>query len=198
MFALIENGIITSTVAVIPDPPNPIPAGYAPPDYRPVVDGQIPPHTNPFSDIVITPVSAWIVEPMQVIRSWIEVVPTLADSRRAKERQIKRMELEESASGITVTRAPYGAMTFAINAVTNLLVCERVCDLAIRRGGASEVEATRPLLLADGSTVIVTCGDALSIIHDFLTQYDARQLAHEAKVRAARTATTIEDLNAIE
>lgn len=187
-YAVVDNGSVVSVLLVQP--------GFTPDQsiHRVVNQGNRPAQTSIASDVRQ---SGWTITDTEAIRVWEQVAVPVDVARGRKERLADAQKSSEDAPGITVTLAPYGAMTFAADAAIDMLVCAYLCDVEIRSGGRAAADMLRPLMLADGSLVEVKCGDALKIIHSFLTQHRTRHLAHATKLRAVRLATTTAELEAI-
>ena len=100
------------------------------------------------------------------------------------------------AKKITINLAPYGNMTFATDALNDMLACAYVCDVEIR-GNPALRDAMVDLPLIDHSTVSVKCIHALAIAKEFCKTHRARNIALHNKLRAAALATTIEQVTSI-
>lgn len=185
MFALIQDSQIAAVVAEIP-------AGSAL-DYRLVVDGVAPTLSTTFSIAIEKPASQWTIEPTQVVREFVEFVPPMSDCRAIKKARDSLAAGVTRAQGITVTLAPYGAMTFAHDSVLDLIACSTLCDYSIRASSAA-AESNTLMVLMNGSTMSVKLKDAGRIVRDFLTAYRGAYLALATKHHTAKNAANFNEL----
>lgn len=173
-----------------------IPLDADPSMYRVVVDGAKPAKTTTLSWEREKDVSEWVVTATEAIRQWEEIIPPVSDFRGHKKALLDLMAKAEASAGITINFAPYGNMTFATDALNDMLACAYVCDVEIR-GNPTMRDDMVDLALIDHSTVSVKCIHALAIVKEFCKTHRSRKLTLHSKMRATALATTIEQVTSI-
>lgn len=193
MFALIENETVTALVEAVPPPPEPLPEGYAAPDYREVIDGTKPTASHVFASVVEKPMSQWTLTPTNAVREWAEYVPPLSDCRAIAAARKAIVHKTATDSGIVVSGHTLPADTETLTKFIGKYV---LLDALVRKGA---ITLTTPTSISDknGDDVTLPVQDMLNLLLAYGVAYETRDSARRAASAQIKSATNITQLTSL-